>query len=116
MFIESAGLPWHEPPGHVRGYSQYVVTPSDGRSERFDFRLSRYPVGGRVDPHVHEVAEQLYFFIEGAGTVLCGDETYQVGPGHTVLVAPGVVHAVENTGAVDLLFTVTTSPPDDIER
>lgn len=107
---------WHEPPGHERGYSKYLVSAEDGLSSRLDFRLSRYPIGGRVDPHTHEVAEQLYFFIEGTGTVRCDDEAYTVGPEHTVFVPPGAVHSLENTGSTDLVFVVVTSPPEDIAR
>jgi mannose-6-phosphate isomerase-like protein (cupin superfamily) len=114
--ITPQGLPWHEPPGHERGYSKYLLSPQDGLSSRLDLRLSRYPIGGRVLPHVHDVAEQAYFFISGRALVVCGEEAHIAGPQDTVFVPPGVNHSVENTGDGDLVFIVITTPPEDIPR
>jgi mannose-6-phosphate isomerase-like protein (cupin superfamily) len=107
-------LSWHEPPGHVQGFSKYLV---EGLGSRyFDFRLSRYPSGGCVQPHQHEIAEHVYYFIEGTGTADCGDERLTVGPGTVMFVRPGVRHSVVSTGDGDLVFVVATSPPSDIPR
>lgn len=112
--IEPGSRPWREPPGHDRGFSRYLVSPGDGLSTRLDFRLSRYPVGGRVQLHMHNIAEQLYYFIEGTATVVCGEEIYEVEPEQTVFVPPRVPHSVVNTGDRDLVFVVVSSPPEDI--
>lgn len=109
-------LEWHEPPGHVRAYSKYLIEPDTVDTRHFDVRLSRYPSGGYVASHHHDVAEQVYYFIEGTGTAECGDETVTVGPGTVMFVRPGVRHAVTATGEGDLVFVVVTSPPGDIAR
>lgn len=114
-FYAEEDFEWIEPPGHVRGYSRYLVGPHAG-SRYFDFRTSSYPPGGRVDPHVHEVAEQVYYFIAGAGRAECGTETRAVGPGDVMFVPAGVRHSLVSTGDDDLRFVVVTSPPDDVER
>lgn len=106
---------WQEPPGHVRAYSRYLVGP-DHDSEYFDFRTSRYPTGGYVEPHVHEVAEQIYYFLAGTGRAECGEETRTVGPGDVMFVPAGVRHSLVSTGEQDLRFVVVTSPPSDIAR
>lgn len=109
-------VPWLEPDGHHTAFSKMLVNPELQASRFFDFRISSYPVNGFVEPHVHEIAEQIYYFLEGTGLAELGDERQIVGP-HTVMyVAPGVRHAVANTGFQNLVFIVVTSPPDDIER
>jgi len=114
-FCSEEDFDWIEPPGHVRGYSRYLVGPEAG-SRYFDFRVSRYPAGGRVDLHVHHVAEQVYYFMSGSGQAQCGDESRAVRPGDVMFVPAGVPHSVLATGDADLRFVVVTSPPSDIER
>jgi mannose-6-phosphate isomerase-like protein (cupin superfamily) len=116
MFFRADDFEWIEPPGHAGGFSRYLVNPDNVGSRYFDFRISRYPVGGRVDRHVHEIAEHVYYFLEGAGLVTVGAETRTVGANDVLFVPPGVGHAIESTGPGDLGFIVATSPPSDIAR
>jgi mannose-6-phosphate isomerase-like protein (cupin superfamily) len=109
------GLPWHEPPGHHGGFSKYVVGLEDG-ARHIDFRLSRYPIRGRVDSHTHERAEHVYYFLEGIGLATYDHEEYVVEPGMVMHVPPGTEHSVASIGDTDLVFIVVTSPPDDIPR
>ena len=106
-FLHESDEEWHEPPGHSGAFSRYLV-----HSQQFDFRTSRYPHGGYVEAHVHEVAEQVYYFLRGAGTAECGDETRTVGPGDVMYVPAGVRHSLVSTGTEDLEFVLATSPPD----
>lgn len=107
---------WIEPPGHFGGLSKVLVSPDSHETAYFDFRISRYPIGSRVDPHHHDVAEHVYYFSSGTGLVGWGDETYVIEPGMAMFVPPGVVHSITNTGESDLVFFVATSPPSDISR
>ncbi len=114
-FYNEADFEWTEPPGHVRGYSRYLVGPHSG-SRYFDFRVSSYPTGGLVQPHVHEVAEQVYYFIEGTGRAVCGAQTRDVAAGDVMFVPAGVVHSLECTSRQDLRFVIVTTPSDDVPR
>lgn len=109
--IDSRAIPWDEPPGHVGGFSKYLVGTHNG-STTMDFRISRYPIRGRVDLHTHEHEEQIYYIISGTGTGQLGQERFLLQPGDTLFVPPTVEHAVENTGDEDLVFVVVTSPPN----
>lgn len=113
---DSRRLPWHEPPGHNSGFSKYLVNEEQDGSKYFDFRISRYPIRGEVEPHTHEVAEQIYYVISGSGLFTYGDEEHIISPGYTVFIPAGVVHGLRNTGDEDLVFVVVTSPPNDIPR
>jgi mannose-6-phosphate isomerase-like protein (cupin superfamily) len=114
--VDSRELPWNQPPGHFSGFSKYLVNPEFEKSKYFDFRISRYPIKGLVEEHVHDVAEQIFYFISGEALVTFGKEKKVVTKGFTMFVPPGISHAVENTGDEDLVFVVVTSPPDDIPR
>jgi mannose-6-phosphate isomerase-like protein (cupin superfamily) len=109
------GIPWQEPPGHHGGFSKYIVGIENG-AQHIDFRLSRYPIRGRVDSHVHERAEHVYYFLEGTGLATLDHHEHVVESGMVMYVAPGIEHSVVSTGNGDLVFIVVTSPASDIPR
>ncbi len=106
---------WQLPPGHQGGFSKYLVVPEDG-ARLIDFRISRYPTGGYVEEHVHEVAEQVYYITAGEGRMTLDGGDHRLVVGTVVLVAPGVRHALINEGIEDLEFVVVTAPASDIAR
>lgn len=108
--------PWIEPPGHFGGFSRMLVSPDSHDTERFDFRVSRYEVGGFVEPHTHEVAEHVYYFTAGSGVLGYGDAMHSIEPGMVAFIPAGVLHSVRNTGDTALEFVIVTAPPDDISR
>jgi mannose-6-phosphate isomerase-like protein (cupin superfamily) len=110
MFRHEDEVPWLEPPGHYGAFSRYLVGP-DHDSRQFDFRTSRYPTGGYVEEHAHDIEEQVYYILSGKGIMRCGDETREVGPGSVIFVPPRVVHGIRNEAAEDLTFVIVTSPP-----
>jgi quercetin dioxygenase-like cupin family protein len=114
--MDSRRLPWHEPPGHNSGYSKYLVNDVQGGSKHVDFRISRYPIRGEVEPHVHDVAEQIYYVISGTGLFILDGEEHIISQGFTVFIPPGVEHSLVNTGDEDIVFVVVTSPLNDIPR
>lgn len=67
--------------------------------------------GGATDEHYHPVAEELYFFQAGSGRVKLGDEQRDVRPGECVLIPPGVVHKLTNTGDEPLRLLCCCAPP-----
>jgi mannose-6-phosphate isomerase-like protein (cupin superfamily) len=69
------------------------------------------PVGGATDEHYHPISEELYFFLAGTARMRLGDKQLEVGPGDCVLIAPGVVHKLVNTGDEPLRLLCCCSPP-----
>jgi thiamine-phosphate pyrophosphorylase len=51
-----------------------------------------------TDPHVHLRHADCFYVLGGELDVLVGDETVRVGPGASVMVPPGVVHAFTSVG------------------
>lgn len=74
--------------------------------------------GMRTRLHRHELAEELYHVQSGQGLMTLGEQSFSVGPGDTVLIAPGTPHCIEAQGDEDLVFLCCCSPAyrhDDTE-
>ncbi len=54
-------------------------------------------------PHLHE-EEEFMLVAEGAGEIVCGEETTPVGPGSMMYCAGDKMHGITNTGATPMLF------------
>jgi mannose-6-phosphate isomerase-like protein (cupin superfamily) len=116
QIFRAEAVPWLTPAGHTNSFSKMLVSPERQDSQRFDFRISSYPVSGSAEAHVHEEAEQIYYFLEGTGIVELDGIEHIVEPNTCMFVAPGVRHSVANSGFSNLVFIVVTSPPEGITR
>lgn len=52
--------------------------------------------------HRHRATEKLYHILAGSGLMTLGSETFAVGPGDTVCIAPQTAHCIANTGDSEL--------------
>jgi mannose-6-phosphate isomerase-like protein (cupin superfamily) len=68
------------------------------------------PVGGRTVAHYHRVTEELYFFTAGRGRMTLGDEEREVAAGDCVVIAPGQIHGLVNTGPDPLVLLCCCAP------
>jgi mannose-6-phosphate isomerase-like protein (cupin superfamily) len=68
------------------------------------------PVGGRTVAHYHRVTEELYFFTTGQGLMTLGDEEREVAAGDCVVIPPGQVHGLVNTGGEPLVLLCCCAP------
>ncbi len=66
--------------------------------------------GCKTECHLHPKVEEIYYFLEGNGRILAGDEYIDVEPGMSVLHRPGVRHQTWNTGDVPLVFLCQCAP------
>ena len=65
--------------------------------------------GDRTLPHKLRSAE-VYVILEGTGLMHVGDERAEVGPGQAILIPPGQVQSIENTGTAGLAFLCIVDP------
>jgi mannose-6-phosphate isomerase-like protein (cupin superfamily) len=105
---------WEEPPGHFAAFSKLLVHPSNADTRYFDFRISSYQPKGYAEVHVHEVAENIYYVLQGRGIVELDGKKHLVEPHMVVHIPAGVRHGIFNTGLEDLIFIVAASPPADM--
>jgi len=89
--------------------------PETMRSKHLDYRISMYQPMAYVERHSHKVQEQVYHVLEGEGLMEVGDRTQVVRRHDVIYLPPGVPHSISNTGTVDLVFIVVTSPVADEE-
>ena len=93
-----AAVPWRQFPDHHGGaLSKPLVMPETAGSQHIDYRISMYQPMAYVKLHKHRVQEQVYHVLEGEG----------------LMEIDGAQHVVRNTGLVDLVFLVVTSPVTD---
>lgn len=106
----------------IRNLSEQApFTTKDGSTIRSILDLSNAPVekqslaeaalpkGAETERHYHRDSEEIYFFLEGAGTMEIDGETRDVGPGDAVLIPPGAWHQV--VAAEPLRFLCCCAPP-----
>lgn len=105
---------WELPPGHFSAFSKMLVHPTNADTRYFDFRISSYQPRGYAEVHSHEVAENLYYILQGKGIVELDGVPHLVEPHMVVHIPPGVRHGIFNTGLEDLVFLVVASPPSDM--
>jgi mannose-6-phosphate isomerase-like protein (cupin superfamily) len=68
------------------------------------------PVGGRTVAHYHRTTEELYFFSAGSGRMTLGDDEREVTAGDCVVIPPGQVHQLVNTGDEPLVLLCCCAP------
>ena len=77
---------------------------------RMSLAEASLPPGGKTECHLHRETEEIYYFLEGRGRILAGDEFFDVEPGDSVLHPPGVRHQTWNTGDVRMAFLCCCAP------
>ena len=82
-------------------------------SRHIDYRISMYQPMARVALHTHAVQEQVYHVLEGEGLMQIGGKAHVVRKHDMIFLPPGIEHDIANTGLVDLVFLVITSPVTD---
>jgi quercetin dioxygenase-like cupin family protein len=107
--------PWQEFPGHFGGaLSKLLVHPDTTAGARhLDHRISSYQPKAYVQPHTHKVQEQIYHVLDGEGLMEIAGARRVVRKHDVIFIPPGIEHAIYNSGLVDLVFLVVTSPPSD---
>ncbi len=109
-----AEVPWKEYPGHFGGaLSKPLVDPETSESRLIDHRISCYQPMAHVAPHTHKIQEQVYHVLDGEGMMEIDGERRVVRRHDVVFIPPGVEHALYNSGLVDLVFLVVTTPVSD---
>jgi len=110
-------VPWREFPNHFGGaLSKPLVMPETAGSRHIDYRISMYQPMAHVARHSHRIQEQIYHVLEGEGLMEIAGKNHPVRKHDFIFLPPGVEHAISNSGLVDLVFLVITSPVTDDEK
>ena len=79
-----------------------LMHPSQHSVTRQSLAQATVPAGETTLLHFHPDTEEIYHVTAGSGLMTLGDETFEVGVGDTVCIAPGTKHCIQNTGSLDL--------------
>jgi mannose-6-phosphate isomerase-like protein (cupin superfamily) len=83
---------------------------ADGVS--FTLVVEIFEPGGRTPPNTHQLAEEAFFVLAGAGMARADGQSIPIGPGDCLVLRPGVEHVVENTGTTKL-YCLTLMAPNE---
>ncbi|HET7154816.1 MAG TPA: cupin domain-containing protein [Hyphomicrobiaceae bacterium] len=109
-----AEVPWKQYPNHFGGaLSKPLAAPETAGTRHMDYRISMYQPMAYVELHKHKVQEQVYHVLKGEGLMEIAGKTHVVREHDVIYLPPGVEHSINNTGLVDLVFIVVTSPVTD---
>jgi mannose-6-phosphate isomerase-like protein (cupin superfamily) len=66
--------------------------------------------GGETAEHYHPRAEELYYFVSGAGRMRLGGDEDEVRSGDCVVIPPGTPHKLWNPGSEPLVLLCCCAP------
>ena len=67
--------------------------------------------GRETQSHFHRTSEELYLFTSGMGRIRVGDDEREIRAGDCVVLPPGTVHKLWNTGDEPLRLLCCCAPP-----
>lgn len=86
------------------------------RSPTLSVIHERMPPGRAEVRHYHAHAQQLFFVLSGALTMIFDDRRETLAPGQAVEIKPGVHHQAANEGTDPVEFLVISEPPTRGDR
>jgi mannose-6-phosphate isomerase-like protein (cupin superfamily) len=93
-----------------RSQIREVAGAATGNAVNQSLAEATVPPGGETIEHLHRTTEEIYFFTHGTGRMRLGDQEREVGPGDTVVIAPGVPHKLWCTGEQPLRLLCCCAP------
>jgi len=94
------------------GPIKVMFNPETAGTKHLRFSVGYFDPGQGLDLHIHPESEEVYYIIEGQGTVYIGKEETgtRVERNTAVYIPPGTAHGVRNTGSGKLLVGFTVAP------
>lgn len=71
---------------------------------------ARLPVGASTTAHQHIRTEEIYYILDGEGSMRVDDVTATVRAGDAIAIPPGSSHQITNTGSCTLKFLCCCAP------
>jgi quercetin dioxygenase-like cupin family protein len=94
--------------------SRQLLCPSNSTSKRVTITEVHLLPGASQPRHAHAVSEQIWYALEGSGTLLLADDEERAfAAGDVVRFADGDVHGLSNTGECEFIYLSVTAPPID---
>ncbi len=88
-----------------------LIHPAQGVSTDVSLAEATVRPGSSTTLHVHRASREIYHVTRGNGVMTLGQETFEIGPGDSIVIDPGIPHRVENTREQDLKILCCCCPP-----
>jgi mannose-6-phosphate isomerase-like protein (cupin superfamily) len=75
-----------------------------------------HPPGTASRGHHHTVADEVYYVLQGSGSLHLENDLHALQTGDIVVLRPGQYHKVCNDGAEDLVLVVTCAPAYQVDE
>ncbi len=87
-----------------------IIHPTIHGNSNISLAEARVKPGKKTEPHLHKKSEEIYQVLSGKGILRIEDEEYEIERGLAVIIMPGQVHSLVNTGKEDLVVTCCCAP------
>ena len=83
------------------GPIKVMFNPDTAGTKHLRFSVGYFEPSQGLDLHIHPESEEVYYIIEGKGTVYSGEEkkATQVDRNTAVYIPPGTIHGIRNTSS-----------------
>ncbi|MEM3019157.1 MAG: cupin domain-containing protein [Candidatus Bathyarchaeia archaeon] len=95
-----------------------IVNAQTSGAQHLNFSIGIFDPGQGLRTHIHPISEEVYFVLEGRGTVFIGEERNEVAieTGMAIYIPPGTIHGVKNTGSERLTIAFFVAPGREPSR
>ena len=93
------------PVSHNANIRKKVMVENGEIKHLTNFSRAVFPPGEKAGSHLHNDMAEVFTCESGIGEIRINDVGYVFSPGTTVVVEPGDVHEIINTGSADLVIT-----------
>lgn len=108
-FIPAVQIKELSNPGVV---SRQLLNPESAPESRVTITEVHIEPGAEQPRHIHETSEQIWYAVQGKGTLLLAENTEKAfAAGDVVRFANGDVHGLRNDGEPEFVYFSVTSPP-----
>ena len=94
-------------------FRKRLITQDEHKGKLATYNYAWLESGKALTPHVHDDGEEFYFFLEGSGSMLVGEEWFPVTEGDFITVPHHQVHSVKNDNVNNLVFMAIRTIDND---
>ena len=108
--IDVAANPAMDVPGHTVCFGKEIAGEMLG-IDAYSLKYGEFGEGGVSSEHTHDVAEHVFYILDGALTIIVKGKKYTAEAGEALYVPPGVPHSSENAFTGTTKYIALTTPP-----
>jgi mannose-6-phosphate isomerase-like protein (cupin superfamily) len=87
-----------------------LAGPSWTKARNQSLAEATVDAGGETAEHYHPQSEEIYYFTAGSGRMRLGSQEAEITAGDCVVIPPGIVHKLWNTGTLPLVLMCCCAP------